>query len=223
MPSSDGAPIEAGAAFPDALLVPLLDRVDSLLKTRRRVLLGVVGEPGVGKSTLAEALLDGSRARGVPTERVAMDGFHLADRQLDRLNRRDRKGAIDTFDAHGYLALLRRVATELDHTVYAPAFDRTREEPVAGAVAVPPGTRLVVTEGNYLLDDAAPWHEVRAALTETWFCETDSALRRRRLIDRHVHFGKSPDAARHWVDTVDEINAARVVAHRDRADLIVRF
>jgi pantothenate kinase/RimJ/RimL family protein N-acetyltransferase len=183
-----------------------------------RAVLGIAGAPGAGKSTLAARLVAelGPTAAWVP-----MDGFHLADAALDRLGLRDRKGAPETFDAWGYLALLRRLAAETDHPVYAPAFERDLEQPLAGAIAVDPGVRLVVTEGNYLLLDREPWPRVRAALAEVWFAETDEALRRQRLVARHVRFGKPPAEAEAWVAAVDDPNAALVAAGRDRADLVV--
>jgi len=150
-----------------------------------------------------------------------MDGFHLADDALVRLGRRGRKGAIDTFDGDGYLALLRRIRSETDRTVYAPAFERTIEQPIAGSIAVDPETRLVLTEGNYLLARAEPWPSVRAAIDEIWYCDADDALRLERLVARHVEFGKTQSEARRWVESVDEVNTRLIVATRDDADVIV--
>ena len=150
-----------------------------------------------------------------------MDGFHLADDALIRLGRRQRKGAIDTFDADGYLALLRRARSETDRTVYAPAFERTIEQPIAGSIAIEPVTRLVVTEGNYLLAEFDPWPQVRAALDEVWYCDADDTIRRRRLVARHVEFGKPEPAARQWVDEVDEVNSRMIATTRVGADLFV--
>ena len=152
---------------------------------------------------------------------VPMDGFHLADAQLRRLGRLDRKGAIDTFDGYGYLALLQRIRAQPQHIVYAPAFDRTIEQPVAGSIPVTPEHRLVVTEGNYLLDDDEPWQGVRAQLNEVWFIDVPRDERRRRLIARHVTFGKSLEEAEAWVRDVDERNADRIESGRDKADFVV--
>ncbi len=192
--------------------------VDRLLAAGGRTLLGIVGPPGSGKSTLAAAVVRyaGPAAVGVP-----MDGFHLADAELDRLGRRARKGAVDTFDSYGYVALLARIRAETDHVVYAPAFDRDLEQPVAGAIAVRPTTRLVVTEGNYLLDPEPPWDQVAALLEESWYVQLDDGVRRQRLVARHERFGKSPDDARAWEQAVDQPNAERIAAVRDQADRLV--
>ncbi|ERK72107.1 putative fructose transport system kinase [Leifsonia aquatica ATCC 14665] len=199
----------------------LAGRVAELLARHERVILGVAGSPGAGKSTLATQVVEHFSGRGVPAAWVPMDGFHLADIELDRLDRRRFKGAIDTFDAHGYLATIERIAREMGNTVYAPAFDRAIEEPIAGSVPVLPGTRLVVTEGNYLLDESEPWNRVPDVLTEIWFVDVDDGLRRERLIRRHIRFGKTPAEARDWVRAVDEPNARRIHRTRFRAALIV--
>ncbi|MEU5366828.1 nucleoside/nucleotide kinase family protein [Streptomyces sp. NPDC005925] len=204
----------------------LLSRARALPRAGRRAVLGVTGSPGAGKTTLAGHLvraLNGDGGPGGPwVAHVPMDGFHLADTELDRLGRRDRKGAPDTFDAAGYAALLRRLREEpYDEVVYAPGFERVLEQPVAGAVPVPPTARLVVTEGNYLLLDDGAWTRVRAQLDEVWFCELDEAERVRRLVARHEEFGKSHDEAVAWALGTDQRNAERVAATRDRADLVI--
>lgn len=199
----------------------LTDRARALAETGGRRVLGIAGPPGAGKSTLAERLvaaLDG-RAALVP-----MDGFHLAAAELDRLGRADRKGAPDTFDAAGYASLLRRLrAPDPLHAVYAPAFDRSLEEPVAGSLPVEPDVPLVVTEGNYLLLDDGPWAPVRGLLDEVWFLDLDPEVRVRRLVDRHVRHGRPRFHAEEWVARSDEANARLVERGRDRADLIVRL
>lgn len=186
-----------------------------------RAILGIVGCPGAGKTTLAEQLVARLDPEGTWVARVQMDAFHLADAALDRLGLRDRKGAVETFDGYGYLALLRRVHAETGTTIYAPDFERTIEQPIGSAVPVPPTAKLIVTEGNYLLHDAQPWPQVRAELAEVWYVEIPDALRRERLHVRHVRFGKTPAFAWQWIDSVDEPNARIIARGRDRADLVI--
>jgi pantothenate kinase len=195
-----------------------LGRAVELAGSGARRILGITGPPGAGKSTLAGRLVAelGDRARLVP-----MDGFHLADAQLERLGRRQRKGAIDTFDAGGYLALLRRLRENREPVVYAPEFRREIEEPIAGAIAVPQHVPLVVTEGNYLLAEAEPWGAVRELLDDAWYVALDEGVRLDRLIRRHIDFGKPPDAARAWATGTDQRNAELVARTRARADLVI--
>lgn len=209
--------------MPDVDLDDLAARVTRLADAAagRRVLVGVVGAPGSGKSTLAKRLANRLTADGWPAVRVPMDGFHLADVALLERRLLDRKGAPETFDAHGYLNLLRRLRAESGHDVLAPGFERDLEQPIAASITVAPSHRVVVTEGNYLLDDADPWPEVRAELDEVWFVDLDDGRRRSRLVDRHVKHGKTREAAQAWVDEVDEPNARRVLARSGTADLVV--
>jgi pantothenate kinase len=184
-----------------------------------RALLGICGAPGAGKSTLAERLVI---ALGEEAVYVGMDGFHLAQVELVRLNRTARKGAPDTFDAAGYVNLLARLKNNRADTVYAPQFRREIEEPIAGAVPIRPEHRIVVTEGNYLLLQNEPWHQVRTVLTETWFLSPDETLRRERLIARHQAFGRTLTEARERTLGSDERNAVLINATLPAADLVVQ-
>ena len=193
----------------------LVERARALAETGERRILGIAGPPGGGKSTVSRAVVAelGGLAALVP-----MDGFHLAQAELVRLGRRDRMGAPDTFDASGYAALLARLRGD-EAVVYAPEFRREIEEPIAGAIAVPRTTPLVVTEGNYLL----LWAFIPPLLDESWYVQTDEELRVQRLIQRHIQFGKTPEYARAWVLRSDERNAALVAATAASADVLVRL
>lgn len=206
-------------------LPTLVDRVRALRDEhtdRPRVLVGLVGEPGAGKSTVAAALVEALRAGRVRSALVPMDGFHLAEVALARRGSSARKGALDTFDGDGFVALLRRLRDfGPPEVVHAPTYDRSIEESVAGAIEVGPEVEVIVTEGNYLLCDDGAWAQVGRLLDETWFVDVDPHLRRERLVARHVRHGKTPDAAARWVETVDEPNAALIRATASRADLMV--
>lgn len=206
----------------DALLqrvVLLLDRAGA----DGRVTIGVAGAPGAGKTTLAEDLV-GALAALMGDAAVAhlpMDGYHLADVQLDALGLRDRKGAPETFDGYGFLATMARLRSGDPATVYVPGFERVLEQPVAAAIAIPASARVVVSEGNYLLLEDDPWPRVRALFDEVWFVDLADRERVRRLVARHTAFGKDPGAAQAWVLGPDRTNAERILATRGRADLVV--
>lgn len=208
-----------------ALPAAAQQRLDALLASGERRLLGLIGTPGAGKSTLAAALHAACETRqpGV-SQIVPMDGYHLANVELARLGRAGRKGAPDTFDAAGYAALLRRLRQQgRDEVIYAPEFRREIEEPIAGAIPVFAQTRLIIAEGNYLLLPDGAWAGVAGLLDETWYVEIDPALRTDRLVRRHEQFGRSPQAARDWVAGTDEPNAIRIETTRPLADWIFRW
>jgi pantothenate kinase len=200
---------------PEPTLHPeIIQRLDALA-TGPRKLLGVVGAPGAGKSTLASLM---AQALGDKAQAVPMDGFHLAQTELVRQGTEARKGAPHTFDAAGYAALLRRLKNQPDgEVVYAPDFRREIEEPVAGAIAVFPETPLVISEGNYLLLENAAWCQLTGLFDEIWYLHVDRDLRLARLTERHMQFGRSRDQATAWITSNDEHNARVIEASADRA------
>jgi pantothenate kinase len=184
-----------------------------------RTVLGIAGAPGSGKSTFAEWI----RQQFEPGQAVVvpMDGFHLGNAIIDGTPLRQRKGAIDTFDAGGYLSLLRRLVRRDEPVVYAPEFRRTLDEPVAASIAIPADVPLVITEGNYLLMEQEPWKDIRAQLDEVWFVDTPPELRLARLVERHVSFGMEPAAAEAWATGPDEANAVLIQVTRPAADRVI--
>jgi pantothenate kinase len=201
--------------------------VDDLVAEARRLvvpgerhILGITGAPGAGKSTLAAAVVD---ALGRDVVLVGMDGFHLANVELERLGRRQRKGAPDTFDAAGFVALLTRLRHRGDGTVYAPYFDRALEESIGSGVPVDDDIPLVITEGNYLLLDEPHWRDVRHCLDACWYVDVDDSTRVSRLAARHEAYGKSRQDAWLWATGSDARNAEIVATSRAAASLVVRL
>jgi len=217
---SGGTSAAAGRAPVD--LATLAGIVEGMLAARSAsgpLLVGLVGEPGAGKSTAAAELAD-----RLPAARVLpMDGFHLPQAELVRLGRRDRMGAPDTFDVEGFVALLVALRDLRDSgvAVHAPGFDRRVEEPVPGALALTPELRCIVVEGNYLLLDGGGWQRVAPLLDLTVGVVLDEATRHERLIARHIAFGKSPEAARAWALGPDQANAALIAPTLSRADVLL--
>lgn len=198
-----------------------LEKLRVRLANGQRFILGIVGQPGSGKSTFAQALVAGLHGRAIV---VPMDGFHLANKELVRLNRQSRKGAEDTFDSAGYAALLNRLRHQAqDEVIYAPEFRREIEEPIASAIAISADIQLVITEGNYLLLDRGHWSKVPGLLDETWYLAIETDLRQQRLIARHMQFGRDKQAAQEWVQRTDEPNAVLIESTQGRADRVFNW
>jgi pantothenate kinase len=200
----------------------LLARAEALLLRRGRCLLGIAGAPGAGKSTISEWLLEHlltNHPRQVAL--VPMDGYHLAQSLLESRGLEHRKGAPNTFDGAGYVALLRRLRSETSQELFAPVFRREVNDAIAGAIAVPPETRLIITEGNYLLLDEAPWNEVASLLAETWFVELEHGERLRRLTARHLRFDNDAAIAEWRATGNDERNARLIAAGSQRSTLVI--
>ena len=187
-----------------------------------RIILGITGAPGAGKSTLGHRIIDAlgpNKAVLVP-----MDGFHLANVVLLEKGLRQIKGAIETFDDAGYASLLHRIRYQKSgEIIYAPNFNRDLEEPIAGSVAVRADVPLVVTEGNYLLAETGAWPSARACLTESWFLDPEQDDRHNWLITRHMDYGKTAESARHWALGSDEDNAKLIKAMAHRADRVIQI
>jgi pantothenate kinase len=196
----------------------LLDRARALADRPGRAILGITGPPAAGKSTLAGRL----RAElGAAAGYVPLDGFHLAHQLLVEQGLAERKGAPDTFDAGGYVALLRRLRDPAEGPVYAPRFDRDIEDSIANAIPVPPDVPLVITEGNYLLLRSGPWAQLTDLLDEVWYLDLAEDIRLRRLIGRHMDFGRDSAEARDRATGSDQQNAVLIEAGRDYASLVV--
>jgi pantothenate kinase len=183
-----------------------------------RFLIALAGPPGAGKSTLAAEV---AAALGPGAKAVPMDGFHYDDAVLVARGMRGCKGAPDTFDVQGFLHLLRRLHTEDE--VAIPLFDRDLEISRAGADIVTPDDRLLVVEGNYLLLNEPPWTEAAALFDLTVWIDVPEAELDRRLMARWANYGKTPDAARAWIDGNDMPNIRRVTDGSRAADVVVRW
>jgi len=185
-----------------------------------RTIIGIVGKPGGGKSTLSKYLLKEMDPTLVSV--VPMDGFHLSNKVLKELGRSDRKGAQDTFDVKGFTNLIERIKLDSADPIYYPIFDRSIEESIAAQGVVYPSTRVVIVEGNYLMHDKDGWQEILPLLDQSWYAFLDEDIRISRLISRHIAFGKDPESAKAWAKGSDQVNAELIEIGVGRCDFLIR-
>jgi pantothenate kinase len=195
----------------------LFEQIQSLLNGQNpRTLIGIVGKPGAGKSTVVEEISKKFDSKTVSI--IPMDGFHLSNEELISLGRRDRKGAPDTFNVEGFTLLIKSV--KIDHSVdhKFPIFHREIEASIADEGMVPKESKVVVIEGNYLFSEAHGWNGIYPLLDHSWFIEIDDEIRIERLIARHVRYGKTREEAEAWSRGSDETNARFIGLTANRAE-----
>lgn len=208
-----------GPTEPARIAGRITDRIVALPDRGRRSLVAIAGPPGVGKSTVAELVLVALRGQGIGASLVPMDGFHLDNALLDKRGLLPRKGAPETFDAAGFLALLERLTRE-DDVIY-PTFDRGLDKSIAGSGEVTAADEIVLVEGNYLLFDAPVWKDMRAYWTLSVFLTEPHSVLEERLTQRWMDHGHDPREAALRAESNDLRNARLIEAARLPADMVV--
>ena len=196
-----------------------LERASLLQESSTRYILGIVGKPGVGKSTFTDFLREHLSQELFAI--LPMDGFHMSNEELLELGRRDRKGAPDTFDVRNFTQTLAAIKVSDGADIKFPVFKREIEASIPDAGLIPAQAKLVIVEGNYLLHDQSGWEQVGSFLDEAWYLHVDDELRMQRLIARHIAFGKSPEDAKDWSEGTDEANARVIDKSESKADFVV--
>jgi len=214
---------------------------DSNNKDNKRLMLGLVGVPGSGKTTLAShtaARLNALRTGTCIV--VPMDGFHYSKQTLAEMDNpaeaHARRGAPWTFDSLGFIKALEKIRKK--ETVCLPWFDHHKGDPEEGAVYVDNLVPVVIVEGNYLLLPDKPWNTLPHILDEIWYldCEISEAMYRvfQRMVNEvggsilsvlpqgdNFLVGLSPGEASFRVSYNDSRNAEIISSCKCRADVIL--
>jgi pantothenate kinase len=200
----------------------LFEQIQTLLDSQNtRSLIGIVGKPGAGKSTVVEQIENKFSSSKVSI--IPMDGFHLSNEELIALGRRDRKGAPDTFDVVGFTSLLKEVKLNQQGDHKFPIFHREIEASIEDEGLIPKESKVIVVEGNYLFSTEHNWDGIFPLLDHTWFIEIDDEVRIERLIARHIRYGKTPAEAENWSRGSDETNARFIKLTAHRASNIIKL
>ena len=192
-----------------------------------RVLIGLAGEPGSGKSTVVrqwQAALRTSHPQ-LSVQVLGMDGFHLSKAQLSALPDPEaafaRRGSPWTFDAAGFVAKVTALRADAEMVMW-PDFDHAIGDPEPDAFRVGPAVRLVLVEGLYLLYREDAWAGLEGLFDELWFLDIDPALALERRLTRHQQaWGFTREQALVCYRTNDGLNAELVRDSRRRADWLV--
>jgi pantothenate kinase len=220
---------EAPFATPQALPDPG-GRLSALLASGTpRLLIGLAGPPGAGKSTLAVRLAAEVNARHGAGAMLAlsMDGFHLTRAQLQRMPDPQqallRRGAPWTFDPAALAARLQALRAGAGATgVPWPDFQHDVGDPVEDAFLVPPFTRLILVEGLYLLCHGDGWTAVAESFDERWYLDTPFEVALERLVARHMSaWNWTRQAAEARIAANDRLNAEIVLQSRPYADFLI--
>ncbi|KAH0424501.1 hypothetical protein CcaCcLH18_11537 [Colletotrichum camelliae] len=206
----------------------------------KRLLIGIAGIPGSGKTTLSQIIttrlntrasaLDTSYTHSPPAAFVPMDGYHLTRAQLSALpdpsTAHARRGAVFTFDGAAFHALVTSLRVPLSPSsapILAPSFDHAVKDPKQDDIAILPAHRIVVFEGNYLALDKDPWNAAARLMDELWFVDVDFEVARKRLVKRHVKAGiaKDEEEADKRARENDLVNGREIVDFRMEVDEVV--
>ena len=195
----------------------ILEGVKSLKPKKDRNLIAIAGPPGAGKSTVAEIVTDLMNENLMKTSLVPMDGFHLDNKTLKRVNLLDRKGAPETFDVKGFTELIKNLGYK--KSLRAPLFDRSSDEVVKNARKIPAEQEYIIAEGNYLLLNKDSWRDLYNYWDYKVFLSVDKSLLKSRLIERWLGENHTYSEAETRVIKNDLVNADVVNSNRLEATL----
>lgn len=204
----------------DAEIEQIVARLAAHTVADKRVMIAIAGPPAAGKSTLAELLVERLNAEQPGSAAlVPMDGFHLDNDTLDARELRARKGAPNTFDADGFVALVETLAKATEAVTY-PTFDRSLDASIADSGTVKADTRIIVLEGNYLLLNETPWSALHPLFDLTIFVRPNVTVLEQRLLARWKHYGLDEAQAQAKASGNDIPNAHTVLENSVAADMV---
>jgi pantothenate kinase len=190
-----------------------------------RYLLGLAGSPASGKSTFSAQLV-ASLNKTCGRENaivVPMDGYHYSNEELDEKGLKPLKGIPATFDASGFVDLIRKLKSENSKSVFAPLFDRSIEASIHNGIEVRPDHEIIVSEGNYLLLNEHPWKELRELFDAIWFIDSTVDVLIPRLTARHKEGGRNDEETKIKMESTDLPNARLIESTKARADRVIQI
>lgn len=195
----------------------------------KRVVIGITGIPGSGKTTLTSKLCDVLNRQGVATQGISQDGFHYYRQQLYLMkNSREaveRRGAPFTFDAVKFLRLIEKLNDPKyqGKKIPAPSFDHSKKDPIENDVIIKPETKVIVVEGNYLALKDDVWKELAQYFDEIWRLEVLLKDAKERLVARHLAAGicNTKEEAERRAEENDLVNGRYILEELIEPTLII--
>ncbi|KAI9145557.1 P-loop containing nucleoside triphosphate hydrolase protein [Paraphysoderma sedebokerense] len=155
-----------------------LEKTQQDAKLNKRILIGLAGPPGSGKSTIAKEVRkrvnDSWKSNGAQESEneicvvVGMDGWHYYKAELDQMENPQylhaRRGIPATFNLPSFLSFLTHLSSSPCQypttspspsnpppILYAPSFSHSKGDPIPSGIAMEPRHCIVIVEGNYVL------------------------------------------------------------------------
>ena len=190
----------------------ILENIKSLKPRKNRVLIAIAGPPGSGKSTVGELLTGLMNKNLMKTSLIPMDGFHLDNETLEKINLLERKGAPETFDIGAFLSLIKELRFKND--IKVPLFDRSADKVIKDGQIIPREQDYLVIEGNYLLLDRELWRDLSKYWDYKIFIKIEQTVLKSRLIQRWLGENLTYSEAEARVANNDLINANLVNSYK---------
>jgi hypothetical protein len=195
-------------------------------KNKPRVVIGIAGPTGAGKSVAAMLFKEIAKQAGLPfaLESITIDAYHYPNQWLlSRLSEgkplKKVKGRFDTYDVNALAQDIQAFST--GESVSFPIYSRKLHDPVKNGIVVTVKETLLIVEGLWLLYDQAGWEAIGPLLDFSLFIDSDKERAKASVIKRHMAGGRTlADASRHY-ELVDGANSDLVLTTKHKADKVI--
>lgn len=201
----------------------------------KRMLVGIAGPAGVGKSTFAEQLawlLNKGMVKGCYALALGIEGFFYNSYTLKNTTVKMQngievylaqiKGSVETYDAESLRSHLLELRDTKRESCGWPGYSRLEHDVSPNRHLVFDSHNVVLVEGNYLLMREGRFAGMRDLFDLTVFIDAPAAKIVSSLMAKHLRTGRAIESAKSWVKQVDLPNAQLVENTKKYADVIVR-
>lgn len=207
------------------LFLPLIKTLSEMkIKKDGRLIVYLAAPPGAGKTTLSLFLaqLSENAKDMIKIQSVGIDGFHYPQEYIEKHNviingekipMRRVKGSPETYDLQ---KLTENIKNLREKDIKWPVYDRNLHDVVQNAVLI--HEDIVIIEGNWLLLDETGWRELLPFCDYSIFINAEENMLKKRLIERKISGGLSPEKANEFYIQSDRANIIRALKNRLKCD-----